>query len=131
MKNQGVEAAMRSIDNITEITQEMYDALCDKHGGGKDLLSINVVDEDSGQEEHEFMFGSLSSAKLSLANKLLMEERDMNGYNDSIIFACALNGKNILRTNDNIRRAIYKHVDRLVTSHTATVKKRKRTPKES
>lgn len=122
---------MRSIDNITEITQEMYDALCDKHGGGKDLLSINVVDEDSGQEEHEFMFGSLSSAKLSLANKLLMEERDVNGYNDSIIFACALNGKNILRANDNIRRAIYKHVDRLVTSHSATVKKRKRTPKES
>jgi len=82
-------------------------------------------------EVHEFVFKELSSANLALANKLMVEEKDMAGYNDSIIYSCALNGKNILRSNDGIRRALYEHVDRLITSHTATVKKRKRTLKES
>lgn len=130
MKNQGVETAIADIDNITQITQEVYDQLCDQYGGGKDLLCLEVVDEE-GVEVHEFVFIPLSSTQLALANKLIVQEQDINGYNDTIVMACAINGRSILRDSDNLKRALYKHVDRLVTSCTATVKKRKRTREKS
>lgn len=125
--NQGVAMAMKGIDYITEITDEVYNALCEKYGE-VNLFSVEVSNESG--DIHEFTFAPITSQKLALANKLLASEQDINGYNDAVLYAGCVSGKNTLKSNDELRRSLYKHVDRIITSYTATVKKRKRVQKE-
>ncbi|OJJ18032.1 hypothetical protein BKI52_29720 [marine bacterium AO1-C] len=126
--NNTVAAVKEDLNNVVEISDELYFELEDKYGR---ITSIIVNDPETGMQVGEFLFKSPTNFVIKMANQAIIKDEDIGKYNDVIVNNCSLNGVDIIKENEDVRRAIHDKVKMIITPLEATVGKRRKRQKDS
>ena len=126
--NNTVAAVKEDLNSVVEISDELYFELEDKHGR---ITSIIVNDPETGMQVGEFLFKSPTNFVIKMANQAIIKDEDIGKYNDVIVNNCSLNGLDIIKENEDVRRAIHDKVKMIITPLEATVGKRRKRQKDS
>ncbi len=124
-KNNKTAKEELNLNDVTEISDELYFNLEDKYGR---ITSVIVNDPDTGRQAGEFLFKSPSNFVIKLANQAIIKDEDIGKYNDVIVNNCVLNGVDIIKENEDIRRAIHDKVKMIITPLEAALGKRRKRP---
>ncbi|WP_299460779.1 hypothetical protein [uncultured Microscilla sp.] len=128
MKSTKVAEKELNLNDVVEISDEIYFELEDKYGR---ITSIIVNDPETGMQAGEFLFKSPTNFVIKMANQAIIKDEDIGKYNDVIINNCSLNGVDLIKENEDVRRAIHDKVKMIITPLEATVGKRRQRQKDS
>ncbi|EAY28731.1 hypothetical protein [Microscilla marina] len=117
-----------NLNNVVDVNDEVYFELEDKYGR---ITSIIVNDPETGMQSGEFLFKSPTNFVIKMANQAIIKDEDIGKYNDVIINNCSLNGLDLIKENEDVRRAIHDKVKMIITPLEATMGKRRQRPKDS
>lgn len=127
-KNSKATQEERKLNDVVEISDELYFELEDKYGR---ITSIIVNDPETGMQVGEFLFKSPTNFVIKMANQAIIKDEDIGKYNDVIVNNCSLNGVDLIKENEDVRRAIHDKVKMIITPLEATVGKRRKRQKDS
>lgn len=121
------------LNKLTEVGDSLYSKLCEQHSieDNKEFLPFHVVTNTFTQERYEFCFGVIPDDLLNEAYKEMFDNNRYLGFNDIVLRNTLLNGVDFVFAEENIqvKRALERKVQKIITPYEIQVKKRKRTRK--